>query len=247
MNEIQIRFKKNLEREYNQHIKSLQYRPADMLIADAEKIAAFKSAYECFQNAEFDVATVEYLMQFQAPLQAISECWYEELFMAANSELFGHAIFDAVDNGRLDDCEPACPPCVEGAVFYTDYSNTFGIDAAFGGLDSGGTACPAIIERVIVLSPYDYADFCESLQRPQSFIAENRELMFVDSKEHRHCLLVCGVGKQNGILVYSDGYDYPCHCACLSDIGHLELDCIELCHGRTGEYVSLEKRTERER
>jgi hypothetical protein len=50
--------------------------------------------------------------------------------------------------------------------------------------------------------------------KPQGFIKGNQSHMFLDDNDVCHCLLVTGEGRADGIIVYSEGYDfasYACH------------------------------------
>ena len=70
-----------------------------------------------------------------------------------------------------------------------------------------GAEIRAVTRRMFILS----AEFSALVITPltnQPFIAENKSRMFVDNRAI-HCLLALGQGSEDGVLVYSDGYDYP--------------------------------------
>jgi len=72
-----------------------------------------------------------------------------------------------------------------------------------------------VIEKVIRLSVAEYDSFSRNLLRNQDFITENKDLMFYDENRQRHCLLVVGDNRRDGILVDSSGYDYARYTALL--------------------------------
>lgn len=78
----------------------------------------------------------------------------------------------------------------------------------------GTTTCQ--IEKVVELSAEEYKAFSEHLYRDQTFIEENVDLMYYDSKGIRHCLLILGEGEEDGILVESEGAEYARYAAHLS-------------------------------
>ena len=64
------------------------------------------------------------------------------------------------------------------------------------------------IEKVVELSTAEFSALVITPLTNQPFIAENKSRMFVDNRAI-HCLLALGQGSEDGVLVYSDGYDYP--------------------------------------
>jgi hypothetical protein len=70
-----------------------------------------------------------------------------------------------------------------------------------------------IIEKVIELSKEEYKHFCNNLLEDYDFIAGNVKLMYVDMDDVRHCLLVKEVGSTYGVLIDSQGYDFPRYAA----------------------------------
>lgn len=72
---------------------------------------------------------------------------------------------------------------------------------------------PCQIEKVVELSAEEYKAFSEHLYKDQTFIEENIDLMYYDSKGVRHCLLVLGEGAEDGILVESEGAEYARYAA----------------------------------
>jgi len=66
---------------------------------------------------------------------------------------------------------------------------------------------PCVIEKVIRLSGAEYDRFRRNMLEDQDFIADNKALMF-HADGARHCLLVVGEERRDGVLVDSSGYDY---------------------------------------
>jgi len=65
-----------------------------------------------------------------------------------------------------------------------------------------------IVEKTIELSGEQFDLFSQGLLRDWDFIKENTHLMRFGRDGAYHCLLVIGEGRQDGILVQSEGYDY---------------------------------------
>ena len=64
-----------------------------------------------------------------------------------------------------------------------------------------------VVEKMIELSGERFDDFCANLKKDQGFIRKHNGLMCSDGSDTYRCLLVTGVGRGNGILVHSEGYD----------------------------------------
>lgn len=67
---------------------------------------------------------------------------------------------------------------------------------------------PCMIEKVIELPPQEYASFCCRLDDDYTFIHELCDRLCEDAQGVDHALLVLCEGKDDGILVKSEGYDY---------------------------------------
>lgn len=65
-----------------------------------------------------------------------------------------------------------------------------------------------VIEKVIELSDAEYTHFTKNLLDDFDFIEANIDLMYVDSNQVKHCILVKETGKTSGVLVESEGYSY---------------------------------------
>lgn len=64
------------------------------------------------------------------------------------------------------------------------------------------------IEKVGELPRDQFSELVITPLMNQPFIAENKSRMFVDDSAV-HCLLALGQGSDDGVLIYSAGYDYP--------------------------------------
>lgn len=64
------------------------------------------------------------------------------------------------------------------------------------------------IEQVVELTRDQFSELVITPLKNQPFIAENKSRMFVRGGTV-HCLLALGQGSDDGVLIYSAGYDYP--------------------------------------
>lgn len=71
------------------------------------------------------------------------------------------------------------------------------------------------IADTVELSAEEFEKFRENLNEDYDFIAKNANKYRVDEQGMAQCLLVLGKGQDDGILVLSEGYSYPCHTAYL--------------------------------
>jgi hypothetical protein len=67
---------------------------------------------------------------------------------------------------------------------------------------------PYKIEKIIELSAEEYLKFTEDFLEYYSFITENKELMY-EKDGILHCILVKDKNSDEGVLIESEGYDYP--------------------------------------
>ena len=65
-----------------------------------------------------------------------------------------------------------------------------------------------VIEKIIRISDSEFDNFASNLLKNYDFIKDNTDHMFRGEDGRRHCLLVMGEGRKDGILVESQGYDY---------------------------------------
>jgi len=70
-----------------------------------------------------------------------------------------------------------------------------------------------VIEKVIELEQDEYDEFAANLMDHYDFIEENNDLMFVDTADVWHCILVKAKDAADGILVESEGYTYARYAA----------------------------------
>lgn len=71
------------------------------------------------------------------------------------------------------------------------------------------------IEAVVELDSDQFYDFRNHLFDNQEFIKEHRDSMYQDSDGINHCLLVLGIGEEDGVLVESEGSLYARYSALL--------------------------------
>ena len=72
---------------------------------------------------------------------------------------------------------------------------------------------PFVIEKTIELRKYEYENFITDLCIDRCFIEENSSLCKIDNKGIWHCLYIKQVGKNDGVLVMSDGAVFPKYAA----------------------------------
>lgn len=68
---------------------------------------------------------------------------------------------------------------------------------------------PFVVEKTIALAAIDYENFVTDMTVERWFIEENRNLCRVDANGIWHCLFIRQRGRPDGVLVMSDGRDYP--------------------------------------
>lgn len=91
------------------------------------------------------------------------------------------------------------------------------VNAVFSCKEPQLDASASVIEKIISLSGEDYEHFSGHLLHDYQFLKDNRECMYMDEDNVRHCLLVIGEDQQDGILVDSQGADYARYAAHFSD------------------------------
>lgn len=72
------------------------------------------------------------------------------------------------------------------------------------------------IEKVITLQINEFRKFEDRLLDNYDFIAENKELMYIDENDVWHAILITAKEVDYGILVESEGYDYARYAAYIS-------------------------------
>ena len=66
-----------------------------------------------------------------------------------------------------------------------------------------------IIEKVIELTDEEFKELVTNPLDDRLFIHQNKELMYEDKDGFWHCLFVIADGYDYGILIESEGSDYP--------------------------------------
>ena len=70
-----------------------------------------------------------------------------------------------------------------------------------------------IVAKVIELSTLAYVNFIKDLTMERGYIESNKGLCFIDGDSRWHCLLIRKLSCQNGVLVMSEGTNYPKYAA----------------------------------
>src|SRR5690554_4656621 len=66
-----------------------------------------------------------------------------------------------------------------------------------------------VVKKIITLNKTDYENFINDFTVDRWFIEEYKQLCFVDKNDVWHCILVKQKGKEEGVLVMSDGNIFP--------------------------------------
>ena len=75
------------------------------------------------------------------------------------------------------------------------------------------------IEKVVIIEINEFRKFENRLLDNYDFIAENKELMYIDEDDVWHAILITAKEVDYGILVESEGYDYARYAAYISKSG----------------------------
>lgn len=70
-----------------------------------------------------------------------------------------------------------------------------------------------VIEKTIKISPYEFEDMLKNPLNDREYIKENKDLMYNDELGCLHCIFVYSDGHEYGILIESEGSDYPRYAA----------------------------------
>lgn len=87
---------------------------------------------------------------------------------------------------------------------------------------------PCIAEKIIELSADLFNHFSENMLNDYDFIIENIDCMYQDINGVNHCLLVLGEGRDDGILVESEGSAYARYSAFVPNARQLWLSLIHI-------------------
>ena len=71
------------------------------------------------------------------------------------------------------------------------------------------------IEKVVRITPDEFADLIASPLADRSYVKENKRLMYQDESGTMHCIYIVAEGYDYGILSESEGADYPRYTAFL--------------------------------
>jgi hypothetical protein len=77
------------------------------------------------------------------------------------------------------------------------------------------------VSKTILLPAKVFEDVLTNPMRDYSFIQENTDLMHCDSSGVYHCLLLIGEGRNDGLLVESEGYGYCRYASYIPNISAL--------------------------
>ncbi len=80
----------------------------------------------------------------------------------------------------------------------------------------GSSHVDAVIEKEIVLTDAQLAEFESDLLTDSEIVKENIGLMRVDENGVWHCIAITSRSAKYSILVESEGYDYPRYTAIIS-------------------------------
>ena len=72
-----------------------------------------------------------------------------------------------------------------------------------------------IIEKVVNLPKREFEDLLKNPLNDRDYIRKNKELMYEDKDGYWHCLFVVSQDYDYGILIESEGSDYPRYTAYL--------------------------------
>ncbi len=74
------------------------------------------------------------------------------------------------------------------------------------------------INGIELMNDKEFETFSKNLLSEQSFIADRKEEMYIDSARKLHGLLALNIDSGDGILIDSQGYDYPRYVAFMPNI-----------------------------
>ena len=75
-----------------------------------------------------------------------------------------------------------------------------------------------VINGIELMNEKEFNTFSKNLLSEQSFVADRKEEMFIDSTGQIHGLLALNIDSGDGILIDSKGYDYPRYVAFMPNI-----------------------------
>lgn len=75
-----------------------------------------------------------------------------------------------------------------------------------------------VINGIEVMNENEFEEFSNNLLGDQTFVSDRKEEMYIDSRGRIHGLLALNKDSGNGILIDSQGYDYPRYVAFMPNI-----------------------------
>ncbi len=94
--EIRKKLQSRLEANYQAYIRQLQSKPAPDLTPQATEIAAAKLVYDELHDCCYPAESLEYLLQFENPLEVVHDQWMEEHSTALDEEM-SHVLWSLAD------------------------------------------------------------------------------------------------------------------------------------------------------
>ena len=73
---------------------------------------------------------------------------------------------------------------------------------------TGGVEYEVAIEKILILTESEYAQFLKEPLADYDFVKENIELMWRDENNLRHCILIKTKDAEEGILIEAEGYGW---------------------------------------
>lgn len=99
--EIRKKFQCKLEANYQAYIRQLQSKPASDLIEQATEIAAAKLVYDELHDCCYSAESLEYLLQFENPLEVVRDQWLEEQNTVHDEEM-SHVLWSISDKREAE-------------------------------------------------------------------------------------------------------------------------------------------------
>lgn len=75
-----------------------------------------------------------------------------------------------------------------------------------------------VIDHIEIMDENEYCEFSNNLLKYRDFITNRKDVMYKDSAGQFHVILVLDKDNGDGIIVDSQGYDYPRYVALMSNI-----------------------------
>ena len=72
-----------------------------------------------------------------------------------------------------------------------------------------------VVEKVIRLTKAEFEDLLKEPLKDRNYVKENKDLMYEDKDGYMHCIYVVADNYDYGILIESEGSDYPRYTAYL--------------------------------